>query len=378
MVDYPRLVAKVFHRPTALHQEKIERLRALAPPATIGADGHADVAWPVDLLFEDEGQTTFRGYLMWRLDGAPLAELYNPAAAPAYVTPQLRLMWAASLLSTLSELHALKFVLGDLNPDNVLGRQDGRTSIIDLDSAQQLLPTGRVLRCEVGIEEWLPPEMHRVHADWKTAERTVQQDVWGALTLAFHCLVDGHHPFQGVYEGPGPIPGLAERVRRGLFPYSGQHGEVRPPPSAIGWHLLPRTLRRLMVQCFEDGQADPLRRPSVAQAAREMAASAARYNHRTAQVRRFLLLFLGGRTPRAWLLARALADVCRRAVVAHRRLAGWGVVGMLVLVVLGVLSVRLLSRTAPARPASPAAVESGLPLPTPPLWKRLLEEAPDW
>src|SRR5262249_36535825 len=95
-----------------------------------------------------------------------------------------------------------------------------------------------------------------------------------------------------VYCGAGPIPTIPERIRDGLYPYSGFHGEMTPPQSAALYRLLPGKLRKLFHQTFEIGYADPALRPSAAEAARVLARCAASHGRIPGRLRRMFLLLL--------------------------------------------------------------------------------------
>jgi DNA-binding helix-hairpin-helix protein with protein kinase domain len=285
----PNLLVKVFTEPTALRKEKVDHLLSIAPAAAIDPSGHSDASWPLDSVIDPDSQA-FCGYVMFRLPGELLATVVNPIAAPKYVNRKLRWRWAVAILEALSDLHAQGIFVGDINPNNILANKDGRISLIDLDSASLTLPCGQVLPCEVGMPDWQPPELQNVN--WSCSLRGPEQDVWGGMTAAFMLICDGHHPFQGVYHGAGPVPSIPDRIRDGLYPYSRCQVGLSPPPTAEFFPLLTRKMRKLFRQTFEIGHADPTARPSAAEAASVIARCAAADNATLNRLRRCFLLLL--------------------------------------------------------------------------------------
>ena len=62
------LVAKIYHTPTLVHDQKLRAMLA-APPIDATADqGHISLAWPVDLVIGAHGQCV--GFVMPRIDFA--------------------------------------------------------------------------------------------------------------------------------------------------------------------------------------------------------------------------------------------------------------------------------------------------------------------
>lgn len=172
-------------------------------------------------------------------------------------------------------LHQRGYVVGDVNEVNFLAAPTAMVTLVDTDSFQVRDPRdGTVFRCEVGRPEFTPPELQgRVFPEF---DRLQEHDLFGLAVLVFQLLMEGTHPFAGVYPGGGDPPELHQRILAGHCPY-GANGRkpLRPSPSAPPFETLPPELKRMFVECFEAGHREPGRRPT-AEAWRNALAEAAR------------------------------------------------------------------------------------------------------
>jgi hypothetical protein len=135
-------------------------------------------------------------------------------------------------------------------------------TLVDADSFQVPGPAG-VFRCRVGKAEYTPPELQ----DICLAGRDLgpEHDAFALGVLIFQLLMQGLHPFAGVCAEDGDTDPLPARIRAGWWPYAWKRtGPVRPAPHAPPWAVLPPAVQELLTCCFEDGHADPARRPSAA------------------------------------------------------------------------------------------------------------------
>jgi DNA-binding helix-hairpin-helix protein with protein kinase domain len=76
-------------------------------------------------------------------------------------------------------------------------------------------------------------------------------------------LMEGFHPFDGVYRGRGEPPELGARIRNGYFPYARGRTGIEPSPLAPPFEMLHPYLRALFVRCFEEGHRNRRVRPRV-------------------------------------------------------------------------------------------------------------------
>lgn len=257
------LVAKIYHRQKPATGRKIRAMLASPPSDPITAQGHASIAWPVDLL-QSETDGSVAGYLMPRVVGAhPILDLYNPStrqhACPLF-NYQYLYHTAQNLAALMHTLHSRDYVIGDVNESNVLVMDTALLTIVDTDSFQVPDPEdGTVYCCPVAKPEFTPPEMQgeALHS----AERTPAQDRFGLAVLIFQLLMEGTHPFAGIYMGEGDPPPYQARIMAGHYPHGAVKTLYRPVPLAPPIEILPAVLRTLFQRCFEDGHGNPQARP---------------------------------------------------------------------------------------------------------------------
>ncbi|MGH2459589.1 MAG: helix-hairpin-helix domain-containing protein, partial [Chloroflexota bacterium] len=263
LADEPRLVAKVFHQPTLLRAAKLRAMLASPPRDPDGDREHISIAWPSELIFDGAGSPG--GFLMPRIDSSraiPLLHLYNPGdrlrKAPAFTWRYL-LRALRNLSSVVETLHRRGYVVGDLNESNVLVSDSALITLVDCDSIQVPSPDGGYFRCTVGKPEYTPPELQG--CQFGGIDRNASHDDFGLAVLAFMLLMEGFHPFAGVWNVPGDPPTVEERIKLGVWPYQ-PNPLATPPPYAPSFELLPREIRRLFVRAFHDGGTSPAARPS--------------------------------------------------------------------------------------------------------------------
>lgn len=258
----PHLCAKVYHAlaRTAERRTKLDAMIA-RPPTDPGAqDNHHSIAWPQALLFEG---ATPAGFVM------PLAP---PGAGIAleYLQPEDRLQHhpgftfqylltaGRNLAAAVHAVHQTGCCIGDINESNCLITGRALVTLIDCDSFQVTLPTGRASRCPVGKPEYTAPEL--ASARLATTDRTPATDAFGLAVLLFQLLMQGFHPFAGRWPGPGEPPSVSARIQRGLYAYDGR-STYPPPAAAPAPRLLPPPLRLAFQRAFVQGTTDPTRRP---------------------------------------------------------------------------------------------------------------------
>jgi hypothetical protein len=271
------LVAKIYHKPTADHQAKLEAM--LATPL-IRQGSHPTVAWPLALLYQ---QSNFVGYLMPRAANCrPLFHYYNPARrqrlSPRQDWPRFLYYTAANLARAVATVHKGGHVIGDLNESNVLVTDTALVTLVDTDSFQiqqggqssqrapswlGALPGQQIYRCGVGKAEYTPPELQGV--DFKTIDRTIAHDNFGLAVLIFYLLMDGFHPFAGVLT-TGLSVGRVDLygIKQGLFPYlqwgANTNQSIQPPPKAPPFSYLHPGVQDAFRRTFVEGHANPAQR----------------------------------------------------------------------------------------------------------------------
>ena len=261
------LVAKVYHKPTVSYAQKLRAMLANPPVNPTDNLGHISIAWPQELLQAADGSGKVVGFVMPRIRGMrPIMDFYNPGIRRQHCplfNYQYLLRTARNLAAAFSALHASRYCVGDVNESNILVSDTALVTLVDTDSFQVTEPLQNVVyRCSVGKPEYTPPELqNKTFADY---DREIHHDLFGLAVLIFQLLMEGTHPFSGIFQGAIDPPTYQGRILSGHFTYS-QKKQVPylPTPISPSWDLLHPSLRDLFVRCFEDGHDQPLLRPNA-------------------------------------------------------------------------------------------------------------------
>lgn len=261
------LVAKIYHKPILTHTHKLQTMIANPPENPTANLGHISIAWPQELLQAGDGSGRIVGFLMPRIRGMePIMDFYNPGKrrlnCPLF-NYQYLLRTARNLAAAFTALHTSQYCIGDVNESNILVSDTALVTLVDTDSFQVRDPAQNIVyRCAVGKPEYTPPELqNKTFADY---DRESHHDLFGLGVLIFQLLMEGTHPFSGIFQGQFDPPTYEARIEAGHFTYS-QKRQVPylPTPIAPPWEMLHPVLRDLFVRCFEDGHQDPLMRPTA-------------------------------------------------------------------------------------------------------------------
>ncbi|MGC9504675.1 hypothetical protein [Baaleninema sp.] len=256
-------VAKIYHQITLEMPRKLAVMYANPPKDPLRSQGHVSIAWPEDLLLE-RGRVV--GFLMARADGGfPLHTFYTPASRRDRC-PLFNYLYlyrtARNLAAAVSNLHARGYVIGDVNESNILVSPTALVTLVDTDSFQVCDTQRRHLYpCPVGKPDFTPPELQG--KTLREVRRLPEHDRFGLAVLIFQLLMEGTHPFAGVYSGQGDPPPIESRIARGHFPYGMRSVPYRPMPVAPSFEILTPELQRLFVRCFETGHENPKLRPEA-------------------------------------------------------------------------------------------------------------------
>lgn len=262
----PSLVAKIYHRPTDEDADKLTVMFSMPPDAPIAAPGHASIAWPLDLLHTVGGREKIVGFVMPRVTKVlPIHTFYTPKTRREQ-KPLFNYLYlhrtARNLAAAVNALHARGYVIGDVNESNILVTDTALVTLVDTDSFQVRDPyTGYVYRCPVGKPEFTPPELQG--QTFREIDRAPEHDLFGLAILIFQLLMEGTHPFLGVYLGSDEPPSLEARIRLGHFPSGTKRIPYRPMPAAPPFEMLHPRLRQMFLRCFEEGHGNPLARPDA-------------------------------------------------------------------------------------------------------------------
>lgn len=257
-----RLAAKIYRKPSEATQRKLKAMLAQTSAKSL-TNQDVSIAWPLDLLLDEAGEIV--GFLMPQaLASRPIVDYYNPKTrlgfSPFFSYRDLH-RTARNLAAAIETLHAQGYVVGDLNESNILVSQSAQVTLVDADSIQ-VIDGETLYHCRVGKAEFMPPELQGQSLSAIT--RTTEQDNFALAILIFQTLMEGSHPFAGIYIGEGEPPTLAARIGAGHFPYSEQPIPYRPSPLALPFTILHPKLQAFFQSCFVDSQQIPQNRPTAA------------------------------------------------------------------------------------------------------------------
>lgn len=258
-----RVAYKRYRHPTTERTAKL-RVMVAHPPEGLDDCGHVSIAWPAELV-EEGGQVI--GFTMARIDTAstvPLFQVYNPQSrrqvAPGFSWRYL-LRTARNVVAIVDAVHRAGYVIGDLNESNFLVSKRALVTLVDCDSLQVTDPdTDTVHHCPVGKPEFLAPELQR--ADLAVTPRTEASDRFALAVLLHLILLEGAHPFAGVWRGRGDPPDIGTRIARRAAAHH-RRGPVEPSPFALDLGVLPHRIRRLFQRALGPGLRRPAARPSA-------------------------------------------------------------------------------------------------------------------
>jgi DNA-binding helix-hairpin-helix protein with protein kinase domain len=255
----PRLVAKVYHKPSA---EKAEKLLTMARDAS--AELVKVAAWPTTTLHESHrGRPT--GFIMPRVTGyEEIHKLYGPAhRRKTFPKADWAFLVHAAMncATAFDAVHSKGYVVGDVNQSNILVSAQALVCLIDCDSFQ-VRSNGRLFPCEVGVAQYTPPELQ--DSNFRQVVRTPNHDRFGLAVLIFHLLFMGRHPFAGRFLGHGEML-LEQAIKEFRFAYASWAGraQMAPPPFALTLDVLPPDLAGLFDRAFRPGSDRPDARPTA-------------------------------------------------------------------------------------------------------------------
>jgi serine/threonine protein kinase len=159
-----------------------------------------------------------------------------------------RLKICLNLAAAVHYVHSLNaYTFVDLQPKNILVTEDGRVSLIDLDS-MQIAPSGKVLfPARVTTPDYAPAE----YIDFSKSYVPPSWDRF-ALAVVFYEILCGIHPYAGTFGGPHQhITNCTEAIKADLFVWGKHQGSVavRPAPHDQ-FTALPDGLQRLFHRAF--------------------------------------------------------------------------------------------------------------------------------
>lgn len=247
IANQPDDVAKIYHE--APSPEKAEKLIALSKLSNERLLKIA--AWPVDVL-RSEADGQFAGFVMKKIGQA--AEVHTLHSPKSRLQKFPDASWAfliyvaANVARAVATTHEHGFVVGDLNPKNILVTHQATVALLDCDSFQ-VTAEGKTYRCEGGFPEYLPPELQG--QSLRDVERTQEHDCFGLAVIIFQLLFMGRHPFSGRFLGAGEQT-LEEAIRHSRFAF-GEDAfarQMQQPPGTLSLEAIPSSLSNLFRRAF--------------------------------------------------------------------------------------------------------------------------------
>lgn len=236
-----KMVAKIFdkNRITKARSEKLQLM--LSVPCN-----NQGICWPKAVLFNSNKE--FIGYLMENADGKRMqpAMLSKPSITrnfPGWTRIHL-VQLCLAILEKVLYLHQQNVIIGDLNPLNILIKDESHVFFVDTDSFQ----IGN-FPCPVGTAPFIAPDIQ--DKDFSKFLRSIDHDHFAIAILLFMTLLPGMHPYS--HKGGATAE---ENIRKGHFPYRFRKtpGTLIPDgPWRNIWSHLPSRLREMFHNTFREG-----------------------------------------------------------------------------------------------------------------------------
>ncbi len=268
VVDKSTLCAKIYHHPSTDQANKIEVMLANPPSDPMVSEGHISISWPQDLLKYRREDERFAGFTMPRAVAMkPLFYVYNPVTR-RQECPLFNYLYlhraARNLAAAVQAVHTRGYVVGDLNESNTLVSETALITLVDCDSFQ-VRDTARHItyRCPVGKPDYTPHELQ--NTNFRLIDRQPESDYFGLAVLIFMLLMEGTHPYSGIFTGSEDPPPYEERILKGFYTYGSAPTPFTPMPFAPPLFILEPDIQELFTRCFVDGYSSPSRRPNCSE-----------------------------------------------------------------------------------------------------------------
>lgn len=240
-------VAKIYHEvPSPEKAEKLVAMSKLSNERLLKI-----AAWPVDVL-RSETDGEFAGFVMKKIGQA--AEVHTLHSPKSRLQKFPEASWAfliyvaANVARAVATTHEHGFIVGDLNPKNILVTHQATVALLDCDSFQ-VTTEGKTYRCEGGFPEYLPPELQGQNL--RDVERTPKHDCFGLAVVIFQLLFMGRHPFSGRFLAAGEQT-LEEAIRHSRFAFGDDAvaRQMQQPPGTLALEAIPSSLSNLFCRAF--------------------------------------------------------------------------------------------------------------------------------
>lgn len=188
----------------------------------------------------------FIGYTMLRANGVELKKaLIDPNGQDKYLPDwsfRNSIELCRTLAKTITDIHNLKLIVGDVNPSNILIQNSRTVYFIDTDSYQ----VGN-MPCTVGMQEYTRKKYIN-NPDYNYIKNTAD-DSYAIYVISFQVLMGGKLPYS--HKGGDTV---INDIRKGYFPYhpTNQNKCQKVPAGAYIqlWFRLPEDLRSFFFEVF--------------------------------------------------------------------------------------------------------------------------------
>lgn len=251
----PKLLAKIFSE-KCRNTDKSRKIEAMMELAGI-EQLRQQTTWPIAVLYENG---ILAGYLMGKLDGyVSLGHIYSDSGTRMTYAEKVRV--CQNICAAVNTVHEAGQICGDLNPNNIMvNLENGMVRLVDTDS-YHIITDDRmyVYRCEVGMPDYLPPELLvRLEGGKRFQELelptfTVYSDRFALGVLIFALLMNGCHPFACAAaddDFDSVIPQVMENIKNRQYYFELENGQYLPPRYAPPIRMLTEEMRTLFSRCF--------------------------------------------------------------------------------------------------------------------------------
>ncbi|NVO03650.1 MAG: hypothetical protein HXX09_13220 [Bacteroidetes bacterium] len=230
-------------------------------------------AWPTDLLFDVNNN--FAGFLLPYFDNSiELIKILSGKKLPLKWdrfeiqhsdSYNSRLKVCYNISQAIAEIHSSgKYTIIDLKAENIMLKNNGFVSMIDLDSIQISNNNTVLFHAEVHTPDFSPPEFHKNLLNYKKdfVDETWDRFSFGVLA---YLLLFKIHPFAGMtHLKKSNIHTMDDFIINGLFAHGNQKSDLDLAKPHLNYDiLLSDDLKNLFYKCFVEGHKDPRKRPSI-------------------------------------------------------------------------------------------------------------------
>lgn len=197
------------------------------------------VCWPLDIILNSHNE--FVGYIMNKAEGKPLQNclFIRPVLEkkfPDWKRLELVIL-AKTILKKIEELNKNNIILGDINPLNILIKNENEVFFVDTDSYQiENFP------CPVGTVNFTAPEIQ--NKEFKNFLRTIEHEKFAIATLLFMILLPGKPPYS---KQGGGDPQFNIKKQDFSYPLGGNNSESSPRGS---WRYIWSNLNYKLKESF--------------------------------------------------------------------------------------------------------------------------------